>query len=470
MSTAAFPHWLHLLSAEATGQVQDVHLGWMNFDLLVSGRVLGRLRRLGVRADDVQLPLEQIQERLVFFRLRAAAVALLSLGAPSCGGRRTAIRFASRLLRDPTALQKRGLVGWRAHGAVLARGATSRSLGVRGLFSAKVPLRVLPQVQHVGRRQTQDFAQATDLIVLRMPREDRQPQEELGADAAQAPHVNRARVRQADQHLRGPVEARLYVGVHGVALETSGTEIDQFDLGMLHVAQQDVLGLQVAVYDEGLPQAAHGLQKLLGEHADEGHTNATEIVLFQDLVQVYAQQLKRDAKMLPEHEKVQHPDDPIIILSRELIVKHLENTDLDEGLVKVCGLVLDDLQSHGSAATSGLALEHLAEAPMAESFEDFVSLTIGVDDCVSDSANVVVLRVIVTAIVNAFRQFRQNASWRSLQRVPELSRAPRVGLDEVYCERLQMVSVLPLFVVAGPRRRSLPDEVSALGRRQLRLV
>ena len=59
-----------------------------------------------------------------------------------------------------------------------------------------------------------------ELVVLARPWEEGQTEEELDGDAAERPHVDRRRVRQPEQHLRGPVEPRLDIRVHRIVLVT----------------------------------------------------------------------------------------------------------------------------------------------------------------------------------------------------------------------------------------------------------
>eukprot|EP00968_Pinguiococcus_pyrenoidosus_P027168 scaffold7358_cov252-Pinguiococcus_pyrenoidosus.AAC.12 len=67
-------------------------------------------------------------------------------------------------------------------------------------------LGVPSRLQHEARNRPQHADDSADLVVLTRPRQDRQPEKELGADAAQAPHVDGAVVRQTQQHFGGTVE------------------------------------------------------------------------------------------------------------------------------------------------------------------------------------------------------------------------------------------------------------------------
>jgi hypothetical protein len=56
------------------------------------------------------------------------------------------------------------------------------------------------------------------------------------------------------------------------------------------------------------------LQDLDGEPSNQPCGNTLEVVLFDELVQVHAQDLKGEKQMLPEDGVVQHPDDIVLII------------------------------------------------------------------------------------------------------------------------------------------------------------
>ena len=69
----------------------------------------------------------------------------------------------------------------------------------------------------------------------------------LHEDAAQRPDVDGDRVRQPEHDLGRPVEPGLDVGVHAPVALAGAPKVDDLDGAPLRVAQQDVLGLEVAV-------------------------------------------------------------------------------------------------------------------------------------------------------------------------------------------------------------------------------
>ena len=116
------------------------------------------------------------------------------------------------------------------------------------------------------------------LVVLVLAGEERQPEEELGDDRAERPHVDGAAwedgrgvreicaelrriaprncaaewpltVLAAEQHLGRPVEPRLDVDGEALVGAAGRAKVNQLDRGRVEVLQQDVLGLDVAVDD-----------------------------------------------------------------------------------------------------------------------------------------------------------------------------------------------------------------------------
>ena len=81
---------------------------------------------------------------------------------------------------------------------------------------------------------------ARDLVVLARAGEEREPEEELDGDAPERPHVDCGGVRQAEQHLRRAVEARLDIRVHRLPLVARRAKVDHLDLRRLQPANNRV--------------------------------------------------------------------------------------------------------------------------------------------------------------------------------------------------------------------------------------
>lgn len=58
------------------------------------------------------------------------------------------------------------------------------------------------------------------------------------------------------------------------------------------------------MYDPCLVQQAQSIQQLLCEHPHKGRTETSELILLDELVQIDAQQLEHEAKMLLVYEGV----------------------------------------------------------------------------------------------------------------------------------------------------------------------
>lgn len=70
-----------------------------------------------------------------------------------------------------------------------------------------------------------------DLVELARSGEEGQAEEEFDADAAQRPHVDRGRVGEAEEDLRGAVEAGLDVGVDRLSFVARRAKVNDLDVG-----------------------------------------------------------------------------------------------------------------------------------------------------------------------------------------------------------------------------------------------
>lgn len=74
------------------------------------------------------------------------------------------------------------------------------------------------------------------------------------------------------------------------------------------------LWLEIAVHDPMVPHENETLKELDREPPDESRREPRERVCLDELVQVDAQQLCRDAEMVPEVEVLRHPDDVVLLV------------------------------------------------------------------------------------------------------------------------------------------------------------
>ena len=191
----------------------------------------------------------------------------------------------------------------------------------------KVLFRLVSRVEHGTGRHAEHFDDLVHLVHLIGARKERLPRVHLDEDAAQGPHVNGQVVRNAQEDLWRPVEPRLDVlvdlkrkkkrcnefskkkkGSHGVdyplAELARAAEIDDLDGGSLWIAEEDVLGLEVAVDDAqlGRRQEQESRAELLGEFARQVEGNSAEVGVAQQIVEVVGEELKDEAQVVPPHK------------------------------------------------------------------------------------------------------------------------------------------------------------------------
>lgn len=70
-------------------------------------------------------------------------------------------------------------------------------------------------------------------------------------------------------------------------------KINDLDDGRVEGLEQNVFGLEIAVYDLCFLQHLERVQQLLRENADQASRQPSKLVAFDQLVQIAAQQLKR---------------------------------------------------------------------------------------------------------------------------------------------------------------------------------
>ena len=109
---------------------------------------------------------------------------------------------------------------------------------------------------------------------------------QLVEDASEAPHVNGCIVRNAKHNLRCSVEATLDIGIDLLVFKAATAEVDDLDSALVDLAEQNVLGFQVAVHNQVFPHEVERDQDLDGEPLDQRQTEALEVVHLDEVVQV----------------------------------------------------------------------------------------------------------------------------------------------------------------------------------------
>lgn len=133
--------------------------------------------------------------------------------------RRTPLLAAGRAPQLATARAgpgQQGGAGGQSGDATVARVA----LGVDEALDA------LGVLQDLLRRHAQQLHDAGQLVGLVLAGEQRVAGQQLGQDAAEAPHVDGETVARTQDHLWGSVEAGLDVGVDTLVLEAAGAKVD----------------------------------------------------------------------------------------------------------------------------------------------------------------------------------------------------------------------------------------------------
>ena len=116
--------------------------------------------------------------------------------------------------------------------------------------------------------RTEDFHDAGELLPLILTREDWVACQELGEDAPKGPHVDGHTISHAEYDFGRPIEAGLYVGIDLLILETTGAEIDNFDLGTCWMGEEDILRLKITMDDLVALQQDQAAEKLFGKAPD----------------------------------------------------------------------------------------------------------------------------------------------------------------------------------------------------------
>lgn len=75
------------------------------------------------------------------------------------------------------------------------------------------------------------------------------------------------------------------------------------------------------MYETSLVQQRQPIQQLLCEHAHERCAETPELVLFDQLVEIDAQQFENKAQMLPVYERVLQTQDMVVVVLVELRVQ-----------------------------------------------------------------------------------------------------------------------------------------------------
>lgn len=97
--------------------------------------------------------------------------------------------------------------------------------------------------------RTKDLHDTGKLLLFVLSGKDRVACEKFCENTTKGPHIDRNAVAHAQDDLWRSVKSRLNVGIHLLILETTGTEIDDFNLGVHWMCKKNVFGLEITMDD-----------------------------------------------------------------------------------------------------------------------------------------------------------------------------------------------------------------------------
>lgn len=151
-------------------------------------------------------------------------------------------------------------------------------------------------------------------------------------------------------------------------LVAAGSEIDNLDPTPPKLFEENVLGFEVAVNDsvsvEGLQAQENGMGKL----SHQSQAKALELVLLDELVQVDAEQFKRETDVVSEGEVVQQVDYVVRVLSI-LFFQVFQNSNLLVGLPVKSPLVANNLQCDMLLCFVVVSLQDLPKASLSQNLQ-----------------------------------------------------------------------------------------------------
>ena len=75
------------------------------------------------------------------------------------------------------------------------------------------------------------------------------------------------------------------------------------------------------MYETSFVQQAESVKKLLSKHPDQGCAEASKLVLFDQFVEIDAQQFENQAKMLSMNESIFQSKKMVVVVLIELCIK-----------------------------------------------------------------------------------------------------------------------------------------------------
>lgn len=155
------------------------------------------------------------------------------------------------------------------------------------------------------------------------------------------------------------------------------------------------------------------IQKLLCKNADQCRTQPTELILLDELVEIYAEQLKHETQMLAMDKGVLEPEEVMVIVLIEFLIEQIQHRYFHHALVKVGSPVLDHFHRHNLLGLQILAFDDLSKRALAEDVKDQVAILVAivfVAENVVNEENVITILVVETVVLGAFARFGEHSS------------------------------------------------------------
>jgi len=148
---------------------------------------------------------------------------------------------------------------------------------------------------------------------------------------------------------------------------------NHLDAAATLLLEQHILRLHVAVYNLVLVERIQAEQQRVRELAHELQTEALEVVLLDELVQIDAEQFEGDAHVAAEGERVEHVDDVhgvVLVLLAQLT----QDAYLLVRLTVEALLVAHHLERHVLVRLMIVGLDHLAERALTDHAQHLVAI------------------------------------------------------------------------------------------------
>ena len=118
-------------------------------------------------------------------------------------------------------------------------------------------------------------------------------------------------------------------------LKAAATKVDHFEPTLRWMTQQDVLWFEIAMDHSVVAHKNERTQHLDGEPSNEDSGETSELVRLDQLIQVDAQQLGRNAKVSTEVEMLCHLDNVVLLL---VVLQHPSATgqNVREQNIPIC--------------------------------------------------------------------------------------------------------------------------------------